>query len=134
MKKILMTAAALTLGTSAYAWMPMQDGGSKVAGDKGATASAVWTQTAMSAWNEMKSGAKVETASADAVVPKAFADWTDPTVQTASLDTGAKVASEDGDIQIADNEFKAKDAVDGAMMASTDGLKVASEDGDIQIA
>jgi hypothetical protein len=145
MKKILLTAAALTLGTSAYAWMPMQDGGTKVEGvdktgvewdgDKAMTASADWTKTATDAWSEAKTGAKVETASVEAVVPKAFANWTDPTVQTAALDTGAKTASEDGDIQIAESEFKAKDAVDGSMMASADsGAKVASEGGDIQIA
>jgi hypothetical protein len=139
MKKILLTAAALTLGTSAYAWMPMQDGGTKVAGvdkagiewegDKAATASSDWTKTATDAWSEAKTGADVEMASAD--VPKVFAEWTDPTAQAA----GAKVASADGDIQIAENEFKAKDAVDGSAMALVAaGARVAEEYHAIQMA
>ena len=106
MKKMFLTAAALTLGTSAYAWMPMQDGGSKMAG----------VDKAGIEWEADKSA----TAS----------DWTKtPTVET------AKVATDDGDIQIAENEFKAKDSVDGSATALVAaGARVAEEYHAIQMA
>lgn len=136
MKKILLTAAALTFGTSAFAWTTMQEdvhnGAAKVEavdkagiewdGDKGATASTksidkgAMTSAEMGTYETaMATLASYMAATDHHVVPAAFAHWTDPTAGTAS----AKVA-DDGDVEIAMVDFKSKADVGGVQTASAD--------------
>ena len=158
MKKILLTAAALTLGTSAYAWTTAQEdmhtGAAKVASvdktgidweaDKGATAVKVasvdkagiqwdgdktataattgWTNKSMTTAAmgtyeaALASLASYMAATNHHAVPAAFAHWTDPTVETASV---GKTPS-NAEVQIAMADFKSKDDVGGVLMASAD--------------
>ncbi len=124
MRKFLVTAAALTLGTSALAWAPMHEDAHAAAGadmamesktawnaGKGAKSVAGWTgksgstmastalgmyQAATATWGDgMTSAAWGE--KGEELVPAAFAKWQDPTVQTAAaVQMEAKPVSAEG--------------------------------------
>ena len=129
MKKLLVTAAALTLGTSAFAWAPAEKAHMDAMGVEAAQAD--WSK---SAWNAEKSPlafssleaktAKTDsaglTASASTIsgdVPAMFAKWQDPSVEptaTASLDMGdvkgavyAASLEEEAVVQTASSDGKA---------------------------
>jgi len=119
MKKLMVTAAALTLGTSALAWAPAEQAHLDALSD-GALTAAAWSDWSKDAWSaeksplafsssESKNAMKTESAGletsasvtkSDTAVPEIFAKWQDPTVETsatASADTGkVETASWDG--------------------------------------
>jgi hypothetical protein len=125
MKTILLTAAALTLGTSAHAWAPMQDEGRKdgaaswQGGAKPGSDGTVWADA------DLKSKAMVGgvmAASADAGFAKpASAGW-----------SGGKDMSASDGMTWADADLKSKAMVGGVTMASAgswSGRKTANDGG-----
>jgi len=98
MKKILVTAAALTLGTSAFAWTDMHEG---IHSADRAQASVV--PAAFADWSDPTVEASI--------VPAAFASWSDPSVATG--DKG-EMDSE----TFADADIKSKAMVGGVTAAS----------------
>jgi hypothetical protein len=114
MKKILLTAAALMLGTSAHAWTAMHEDTHKNAGMQSAAAKPgsdglTWADADLKS-KEMVGGAAIASA----------ASW-----------TGAKMAT-DGGLTWADADMKSKDMVGGVAMASAQswtGAKTATDGG-----
>jgi hypothetical protein len=127
MKTILLTAAALTLGTSAFAWAPVHE---DIHATDARQASVV--PAAFAGWTD-PSVAESRQAS---VVPAAFAGWTDPSVSEGGAALGMKTGT-DG-LTFADADIKSKAMVGGVMTASavatqgaktdTDGLTFADAD------
>jgi hypothetical protein len=89
MRKILLTAAALALGTSAHAYSSLHED-----------------------WHARGVAATAASAAAVAVVPAAFANWSDPTAAES-----AKTA-DDGGLSWAEADIKSKESV-GGMSAAT---------------
>jgi len=100
MKKIMLTAAALTLGTSAFAWTTVHEGvhsADQVQASVVPAAFADWSDPTVEA----------------SIVPAAFADWSDPSV--ASGEKGEMEAE-----TFADADIKSKAMVGGVMTASAE--------------
>jgi hypothetical protein len=126
MKKILLTAAALTLGTSAHAWAPTDKAAQADAAGWQAGAADMTDGEGMSwAGIEMKSKEMVgggATASADGMgaAKAAGTEW-----------SGGKDMAADGAVSWAGIDMKAKEAVGGVLMASAEswtGEKSAAQD------
>ena len=140
MKKYMVTAAALMLGTSALAWAPAEK--AHLAGmtaSSGSTASA--TPLAFPAFDKavMKSAtASLQTSSTmvkddDDLGMKSLAKWSDATVATASAESAPKVA-DDGGVTFAEADFKSKDDVGGIQTAAVEQPALTGMGGPIETA
>jgi hypothetical protein len=96
MKKLMVTAAALTLGTSALAWAPAEK--AQGAMYDGTVTAAAWSDWSKDAWSADKTQGGLKTSAAMTkpgdVVPEIFAKWRDPTVATAGAGTEAEIVPE----------------------------------------
>ena len=123
MKKMVMTAAALMLGTSALAWTPAEDAHLQALETQRADYSAEKSPLAFSGKGMMKAesvDASSWSAKTEEFGMTSLAKWSgDATVQTASASTEAKTADDDG-IVIAEADFKSKDDVGGIQTAAVD--------------
>ncbi|HEX9931917.1 MAG TPA: hypothetical protein VGB08_03665 [Allosphingosinicella sp.] len=136
MKKLVMTAAALTLGTSALAWAPAEEAHLAALELARTDWSAEKSPLAFSAFD--KGAMKAESAALEAswspgkgdeLGMKSLAKWSgDANLQTAGS-SEAKVST-DGGMTFADSDIKAKDAVDDIESASAEtGAKVSTDGG-----
>ena len=121
MKKYVVTAAALMLGTSALAWAPAEK----------AHVGAI--ETAKTAFSADTLSGSANWSKEDKLGMTSLAKSSEASVPAASASTGSKVA-DDGGVTFAEADFKAKADVDSTAMASTSSTTKVADDGGVTFA